>query len=102
VQPELLEDSLGNVRAILGIVERDRTYRNRVPCGEPQLGRRGLYRHFGGETGDTLRKAVLWTLSGCDGEASLLDIAERARMRFEDVAAAADLLVRHEMLEELA
>ena len=48
IRPEYLEDSLHAALAILDVVERDRAYRNLVPKGEPQLGKRGLYRGLGG------------------------------------------------------
>jgi aminopeptidase-like protein len=102
VRPEYLEKSLTNALAILDVVERNRVYRNRFPFGEPQLGRRGLYAHFGGDDGEARRKAVLWVLSMSDGGASLLDIAERAGVAFAVVADAADLLLRYELIEEAA
>ena len=60
---------------------RDATARctNLSPYGEPQLGRRGLYRSAGGAvaTPDDER-ALLWVLNQSDGGASLLDIAQRS------------------------
>jgi aminopeptidase-like protein len=44
--------------------------------------------------------ALLWVLNLSDGEHSLLDIAERARMGFRTIRAAADLLLEHELLKE--
>ncbi|MEZ5364703.1 MAG: winged helix-turn-helix domain-containing protein [Bryobacterales bacterium] len=84
------------------MLERNRTYRNLVPYGEPQLGRRGLYAHFGGAEGSELRKAVLWTLNLSDGETPLLDVAERSGMTFGRIADAAELLLRNQMLEVVA
>jgi aminopeptidase-like protein len=101
VQPRFLEESLAHARAILDVIERNRVYRNLQPFGEPQLGRRGLYRHFGGARGAVTRKAVLWLLNLSDGEASLLDIAERSGLCFADIAFAAELLVSFELLEEV-
>ena len=53
---------------------------NLSPYGEPQLGRRGLYRSAGGAvaTPDDER-ALLWVLNQSDGGTSLLDIARRLR-----------------------
>ncbi|MCB1022253.1 MAG: DUF4910 domain-containing protein [Acidobacteria bacterium] len=102
VRPEYLEESLRNALAIVDVLERNRTYRNRVPYGEPQLGRRGLYAHFGGAEGNELRKAVLWALNLSDGETSLLGVAERSGMPFERIADAAELLLGSEMLEVVA
>lgn len=99
VQPAFLEESLANVRAILDVVERNRVYRNLAPYGEPQLGRRGLYQHFGGPGGEARRKAVLWVLNMSDGQTPLLDVAERCGIAFREIAEAAELLLRHELLE---
>ena len=49
---------------------------NLSPCGEPQLGKRGLYPSVGGQAASDAVMAMLWTLARADGEHSLLDIAE--------------------------
>ena len=49
----------------------ERTYTNLSPYGEPQLGRRGLYRGLGG--GSSEEMALLWVLSLSDGTNSLLE-----------------------------
>ena len=46
--PEQLGDAFEKARAALDVLERNRRYRNLSPKGEPQLGRRGLYRAGGG------------------------------------------------------
>jgi aminopeptidase-like protein len=91
-------ESIGVLRSVLEVLERDGTYVNLAPYGEPQLGRRGLYRALGGTSIPDLQMALLWVLNLSDGEHSLLDIAERARMNFRSVRAAADLLLEHELL----
>ena len=47
VTPERLEDALAAVLEILDVLETDRRFRNLAPRGEPQLGKRGLYRSIG-------------------------------------------------------
>jgi aminopeptidase-like protein len=97
VKPEALADTLRLLEQILTLAEQDRTPLNTEPFGEPQLGRRGLYRAVGGQP-DQRRGAgfdqmtLLWVLNLADGEHSLLDIAERSGKTFEAVAAAADVL----------
>jgi aminopeptidase-like protein len=90
--------------AIVEVVQEDRVYTSRAPYGEPQLGRRGAYRSLAGAAGgaspDKLTMAMLWVLQLADGAHSLLDVAERAELPFEQVRAAADLLRAHELLEE--
>src|SRR5690606_15095039 len=43
-----LVDALGTLERIVDVLERDHVYQNLAPHGEPQLGRRGLYRALGG------------------------------------------------------
>ena len=75
------------------MLERNRRYVNLSPYGEPQLGKRGLYDSLGGRSdAKQAQMAMLWVLNLSDGEHSLLDIAERAGLPFDTVAAAADAL----------
>jgi aminopeptidase-like protein len=95
VRPAHLADSFAVCLEIIDLLEHDRTYVNLNPMCEPQLGRRGLYR----EIGDN-EMAMLWVLNLSDGEHSLLDIAEQARLPFKTVRSAADVLCRHDLLRE--
>ena len=92
IRPELLELSLNAALEIVDVLENDRTYRNLSPKGEPQLGRRGLYRTVGGPDPGVEQLAMLWVLNQSDGTQSLLDIAERSGLSFADVRRAADAL----------
>jgi aminopeptidase-like protein len=97
-----LGDSLVAALEVLDVLERDRTYRSRYPYGEPQLGRRGLYREV--STGapraeEASQRAILWVLNQSEGTTSLLDVAERAELPFAVVAEAADALLDAELLE---
>jgi aminopeptidase-like protein len=94
VGPEQLEGSLRLLTAIVDVLERDRVLVNQAPFGEPQLGRRGLYRSTGATVLDrqAAEMALLWVLNLSDGEHSLLDVAERAGLPFGAVAAAAERL----------
>lgn len=88
-----LERSLGVVLRILGTIERDRRLVSTAPRGEPQLGKRGLYRSGprAGQVADS-HMALLWVLNQSDGEHSLLDIARRADMPFDAIDEAAEAL----------
>jgi aminopeptidase-like protein len=89
VRPEHLARSFALLRGIEQVIEEDARYLNTSPYGEPQLGKRGLYRAIGGEEGDFDQLALLWVLNGSDGGASLLDIAERSGRPFAAIRAAA-------------
>ena len=92
IRPELLELSLNTALEIVDVLENDRTYRNLSPKGEPQLGKRGLYRALGGSDPGVEQLAMLWVLNQSDGTRSLLEIAERSGLSFPDVRRAADAL----------
>ena len=99
VRPERLSDALDAVLEVVATLEGNARYRNTSPKGEPQLGRRGLYRAIGG---DVDRKAVemglLWVLNLSDGDHDLLAIAERSGLPFAAIRAAADALIEHDLL----
>lgn len=99
VSARQLEDSLDACVAIVAVLDQDRRYQTLAPFGEPQLGRRGIYRAIGGapDPGD-LATTMLWLLALSDGRQSLLDIAERADLPFNVVHRAAELLKEHGLL----
>jgi aminopeptidase-like protein len=78
---------------IFAALESDRRYLNLQPRGEPQLGKRGLYRTTGGQQHIPERQlALLWVLNQSDGTVSLPDIAEMSGLPGTLVdSAAADL-----------
>jgi len=93
VQPRYLADSLKTYLSVLDVLENNNCYLNQNPKCEPQLGSRGLYRTMGGnvETKEA-ELAILWVLNLSDGRHSLLDIAERSKLAFPAVHAAAGAL----------
>jgi aminopeptidase-like protein len=103
VGPAHLAESLSAYLAVMRVLEGNRRYLNRNPKGEPQLGRRGLYRAIGGTSEPRqVELALLWVLNQSDGRHSLIEIAEGSGLAFEAVRTAADLLVQHDLLEDIA
>ena len=100
VRPERLGESFQTLIDIIDVLESNGTYTNLSPYGEPQLGRRGLYRGIGG--GSSEEMALLWVLSMSDGRASLLEIAGLSGLSFSDIRLAADRLEEHDLLEPTA
>jgi len=100
VQPEYLGDSFSKYLAVLDILENNRKYLNKNPKCEPQLGKRGLYRATGGQRGKNDQLAMLWVLNLSDGQHTLLDIADRSGLEFDLIRSAADLLLKHDLLQE--
>jgi aminopeptidase-like protein len=100
IAPEALAGAVEACLAIVAALDGDRAYRNLSPFGEPQLGRRGLFRSAGGavETPDDER-ALLWVLNQSDGSATLLDVAARSGLPHPTVRRAAERLVAAGLLE---
>ena len=90
IRPQYLAESLDVYLAISNVLEQNRRYQNQSPKGEPQLGKRGLYRQMGGKTDQPLNEfAMLWVLKQSDGSHSLLDIAQKSGLYFGVISEAA-------------
>lgn len=99
VQPGYLADSFTKYLAVVNVLESNKCYLNQNPKCEPQLGKRGLYRTMGGNVeSKEAEVAMLWVLNLCDGHHSLLDIAERSKLAFPVVCAAAGALEKAGLL----
>jgi aminopeptidase-like protein len=99
IRPESLTDALEKCLALVEVLEGDRRCTNLSPYGEPQLGRRHLYRSAGGavETPDDER-ALLWVLNQADGDHSLVEIAHSSGLGFPVIERAAERLERAGLL----
>ncbi len=99
ISPDALAEAVEICLATFDILETDGRYRNLSPYGEPQLGRRGLYRSAGGAV-HTPRdeRALLWVLNLSDGRTSLREIASRAGLPYTVIHRAAGRLARAELL----
>ncbi|HEY7104782.1 MAG TPA: DUF4910 domain-containing protein [Acidimicrobiia bacterium] len=103
IRPQQLADALDTVLELVDVLEGNRRYRNTNPRGEPQLGRRGLYRSIGATVDrHATELALLWVLNLSDGDHDLLAIAERSGLSFATVRGAADVLLEHHLLEPVA
>jgi aminopeptidase-like protein len=108
VKPEALAQSYAVVETLLDLLDSNITYRRLDGRGEPQLGRRGLYRAIAGqrEAGGATQMDLLWFLNLADGHHSLLDMAIRADVPFARLQVAAQMaleadLVRSSDLKDL-
>jgi aminopeptidase-like protein len=103
VRPASLADSWQKAAAIVDLLERNVRYRNEFPYGEPQLGRRGVFAALSARADkQQVQPAIPWVLNLSDGQHSLLDIAERSKLNFWQVAGAADLLAGQGLLTRVA
>jgi aminopeptidase-like protein len=89
--------------SVFDVLETNATYVNLNPKGEPQLGRRGLYRSIGaGPDAGVKELSLLWVLNLADGEHTLVDMAERSGLPYATVRDAARTLEEHDLLKVLA
>ncbi|GAA2395082.1 DUF4910 domain-containing protein [Nonomuraea africana] len=95
VTEEAMAETLAAAEEIVEILEKETTYLNLEPYGEPRLGPRGLYGAPGID-----QMAILWVLNLSDGEHGLLDIAVRSGIPFTTVASAARSLLEAGLLKE--
>lgn len=99
VQPQYLSDTIDAYLEVINIFENNVRFENLSPYGEPQLGKRGLYRKTGGHQSiENSILAKLWVLNLSDKEHSLLDIAEKSKMSFREIQYAAEELHTAELL----
>ena len=96
VTPEALQASFELALELVDVLEGNGRYLNLSPKGEPQLGRRGLYRAIGG--GSFAEKPLLWVLNLSDGEHDLLEISDRSGLPFGEIQAAANALLEADLL----
>jgi aminopeptidase-like protein len=104
VSPRSLGESFELYLDVIDVLEGNARYENLNPHGEPQLGRRGLYRAI--STGapseeEVAQRAMLWVLNLSDRHHSLLDVAVRSGLPFGAIRRAADELVAADLLREL-
>ena len=101
IRPESLAEAVDTCLDLIDVLETNRRCVNLSPYGEPQLGRRGLYRSAGGavSTPDDER-ALLWVLNRGDGERDLLEIARESGLPYAIVRRAASELERAGLLAD--
>jgi aminopeptidase-like protein len=93
IRPESLSGAVDTCLELIDVLETNRRPTNLSPFGEPQLGRRGLYRSAGGAVASPEdERALLWVLNQSDGASSLLDIAKRSGLSYRVIRRAADRL----------
>lgn len=99
IKKEKLEDSFVLINKIINTIEENNRYINLNPFGEPQLGKRGLFKKIGGHSqAKEFQMAILWLLNLSDGRNDLLDIAKRSGIDFDTLKSAADILEESKLL----
>lgn len=103
VTPQALNQSYEVIAMVFDLLDNNRTYVRVDGRGEPQLGRRGLYRAISGqkEAGGASQMDLLWFLNLADGNHSLLETAKRADIPFARIQSAAQLALDAALVREL-
>ena len=78
-----LAGSIRTLAHMISVVDGNRCVLNLSSKGEPQLGKRGLYKSMGGTGPEKFENALLWVLSQSDGKNDLVGIAQRSGIDFE-------------------
>jgi aminopeptidase-like protein len=93
IRPEALAEAVDRCVELVEVLESNRRPINLSPYGEPQLGRRGLYRSAGGAVPTPAdERALLWVLNQGDGHSSLLEIAGSSGLPYARLRGAAERL----------
>ncbi len=100
VTPKGLEGGYCALRRALEILEKNRTYKVNILC-EPQMGRRGLYSTLSRKKSDPETRLMMNFISFCDGEHSLLDIAEKINIPAWRLYEIIDQLVSHDLILQI-
>jgi len=103
VKPQALNQSYEVLATLLDLLDANWMYVRTDGRGEPQLGRRGLYRAIAGqkEAGGASQMDLLWLLNLADGKHSLLEMAERAGIPFGRLQKAVRLALDAELIREV-
>ena len=101
INADNLSESFAFLLKVISVIEGNKKWVNLSPKGEPQLGKRGLYKPVGGESQQKdYQMALLWILNLSDGNHSMLDIAKRSGIDFEILCKAANDLMDAGLLKE--
>ncbi len=97
VTPKGLEGGYWALRKALELVEKNKIYKVNILC-EPQMGKRGLYPTLSTKKSGREVKIMMNLLSFCDGEHSLIDIAEKINLPAWDLYELIEKLVSHDLI----
>ena len=100
VTPGGLEGGYTVLKKAIEVIEKNKIYKVKVLC-EPQMGKRGLYPTLSSKKSDKKVKLMMDLISLCDGENSLLNIADELCVPIWDLYEIVDNLLKHDLLEDM-
>ena len=98
VTPNGLDGGYWSIRKAIEAIERNKQYRVTV-LGEPQMGNRGLYPTLSTKKSGEQVRLMMDVISLCDGENTLLQIAESLSTPVWELYVIVDKLVEHNLLK---
>ena len=100
VTPEGLDGGYWAIRNAIEAIEKNKYYRATVLC-EPMMSKRNLYPNLNGKSRDEKSRTMMNFLSFCDGQTSLLEIAEYIDLPIWKLYKIVDLLKSHNLIDEV-
>ena len=100
VTPKGLDGGYWALRRALELIEKNNIYKVNVLC-EPQMGRRGLYPTLSKKNSGDQTRLIMNFLSYCDGEHSLIDIAEKINLPAWHLYESIETLISHDLISPI-
>ena len=100
VTPKGLDGGYWALRRALELIEKNNFYKVNFLC-EPQMGRRGLYPTLSKKNTGDQKRLTINILSYCDGEHSLIDIAEKINLPAWDLYESIETLISHDLISPI-
>ncbi len=100
VTPKGLDGGYWALRKALELIEKNNIYKINILC-EPQMGRRGLYPTLSKKNSGDQTRFIMNFLSYCDGEHTLIDIAEKINLPAWDLYKSIETLISHDLISQI-
>jgi aminopeptidase-like protein len=100
VTPKGLNGGYWALRRALELIDKNRIYKTKNLC-EPQMSKRGLYPKLSIKMSSEKNRNMMNFLSYCDGEHSLLDIAEKINRPSWDLYELVDQLISYDLISSI-
>ncbi len=98
VTPKGLDGGYWAIRKAIEAIERNKNYKATILC-EPQMGKRGLYKTLSKKGRDEEVDLMMNFISLCDGQTSLLKIAENLNIPIWELYDLVDKLKSHSLID---
>ena len=100
VTPKGLDGGYWALRRALELIEKNNIYKVNILC-EPQMGRRGLYPTLSKKNSGDQTRLIMNLFSYCDGEHTLVDIAEKINLPAWDLYDSIEILISHDLISPI-